>query len=123
MFPFIFCLLFVLLVLLSILPYKCPNAVHLAQPPHVWQGATLTTIVAASTVVDVASIVLLVLLSFLHYKCPDAVHLAQPPHVWQGTTLTTIVAASTVVDVASMEVVDMDLWEPFRSFLLTKEVR
>ena len=34
-----------------------------------------------------------------------------------------MVAASTVVDVASIDIQDMDLWEPFRMFLILKEVQ
>lgn len=35
----------------------------------------------------------------------------------------TVFAASTVVDIASIDIGKMDLWEPFRMFLLMKEVR
>lgn len=34
-----------------------------------------------------------------------------------------MVAASTVVDVASIDIDDMAEWEPFRMFVLMKEVR
>lgn len=39
----------------------------------------------------------------------------------KGTT--SVVAASSVVDCASVDIAKMDLWEPFRMFLLMKEVR
>lgn len=34
-----------------------------------------------------------------------------------------MLAASTVVDVARIDISGMDSWEPFRMFLLMKEVR
>lgn len=40
----------------------------------------------------------------------------------QCTRKATVVAASTVVDVASIDIDDMAVWEPFRMFVLMKEV-
>lgn len=41
---------------------------------------------------------------------------------WQCKRTSTVVAASTVVDIASVDIAGTDLWEPFRMYLLMKEV-
>lgn len=50
-------------------------------------------------------------------------HAAAARAAAQSKRVATMVAASTVVDVASIDIDDMSVWEPFRMFVLMKEVR